>query len=71
MKVSRDGSCAQFGMVAIGNIDAEECLFQIPRSCLLNPSTSSIQDDVKCGKWLDAYMWLQFTTIGNCVAFWT
>ncbi|KAJ8312192.1 hypothetical protein KUTeg_009565, partial [Tegillarca granosa] len=35
-------------MVAIGDIDAGECLFQIPRGCLLNPSTSSLQDDVKC-----------------------
>jgi len=40
--VEREESCAQYGMVAIEDIEEGECLFQIPRKNLLNPETSGI-----------------------------
>uniref|UniRef100_A0A0B7AIJ8 SET domain-containing protein n=2 Tax=Arion vulgaris TaxID=1028688 RepID=A0A0B7AIJ8_9EUPU len=44
VKVSREGSCAQYGMVAIEDIVEGYCLFQVPRSSLLMPSNSDIAD---------------------------
>ncbi|WAR03817.1 SETD6-like protein [Mya arenaria] len=47
VKVSQEGSCAQYGLVAVDDISADEMLFQIPRSLLLNPDTCGI---AKCLK---------------------
>jgi hypothetical protein len=44
-----EGSCAQYGMVAVGSIEAGETLFEIPRKLLLNPDNSSISDVLKRG----------------------
>ncbi|XP_074635550.1 N-lysine methyltransferase setd6-like isoform X1 [Acropora palmata] len=42
VKVSLEGSCHRFGMIAVDDIDKGESLFEIPRSLLLTPETSSI-----------------------------
>jgi SET domain-containing protein 6 len=47
--ITREGSCAQFGMVAIADIKESECLFEVPRQCLLMPETSRVADIVKEG----------------------
>ncbi|GFO16382.1 N-lysine methyltransferase setd6-like [Plakobranchus ocellatus] len=45
--VSRTGSCAQYGMHAVEDIAAGYCIFQVPRSVLLMPSNSSIENLIK------------------------
>jgi len=47
--VAEEGSCAQYGMVAVSDIDAGETLFQIPRPLLLNPDTCGIANELKKG----------------------
>lgn len=42
VKVSLQGSCHRYGMIAVDNIKKGECLFEIPRSLLLKPESSSI-----------------------------
>lgn len=42
MKVGLQGSCHRYGMVAVEDIEEGECLFEIPRSLVLQPKTSSI-----------------------------
>ena len=42
MKVGLKGSCHRYGMTAVENIEEGESLFQIPRSLVLQPKTSSI-----------------------------
>ena len=42
MKVSLQGSCHRYGMIATDQIEKGECLFEIPRALLLQPKTSSI-----------------------------
>lgn len=42
VKIGRDGSCAQFGMVATADIAEGEHLFEIPHQLLLTPETSAI-----------------------------
>lgn len=42
MKVGLQGSCHRYGMVAEDDIEEGECLFEIPRSLVLQPKTSSI-----------------------------
>ena len=44
VRVRLQGSCHRYGMVATDNIEKEECLFEIPRSLLLQPNTSSISE---------------------------
>ena len=44
MKVGLRGSCHRYGMIAEDDIKEGECLFEIPRSLLLQPKTSSISD---------------------------
>ena len=43
VKVCREGSCAQYGMMAAADIDEGEVLFQVPRDVLLHPGTSAIK----------------------------
>ncbi|XP_052072608.1 N-lysine methyltransferase setd6-like [Mytilus californianus] len=45
--VGNDGSCAQYGAVALEDIEEGECLFQIQRSCLLMPQTSTISQQIQ------------------------
>ncbi|XP_064620869.1 N-lysine methyltransferase SETD6-like isoform X2 [Lineus longissimus] len=45
--ISREGSCAQFGMVAIADVKESECLFEVPRHCVLRPETSSVAEIIK------------------------
>ena len=47
--VGRQGSCAQYGMVAVQDIAEGYCLFQVPRKCLLMPENSRIADSLKTG----------------------
>jgi SET domain-containing protein 6 len=47
--VKREGSCAQYGMMATEDIHEGEVLFQIPRSCLISPDTCAISDCIKKG----------------------
>lgn len=42
VKVGLQGSCHRYGMIAVEDIEEGECLFEIPRSLLLQPKTSSI-----------------------------
>ena len=42
--MGRDGSCAQYGMVAAEDIAEGECLFEVPRSLLLWQETTSISE---------------------------
>ncbi|XP_046360265.1 N-lysine methyltransferase setd6-like [Haliotis cracherodii] len=42
VKVGKEGSCAQNGMVAVADIEKGETLFVIPRKMLLTPSTCGI-----------------------------
>lgn len=44
VRIGLQGSCHRYGMVATDNIEKEECLFEIPRSLLLQPNTSSISE---------------------------
>lgn len=44
VRVGLQGACHRYGMVATDNIEKEECLFEIPRSLLLQPKTSSISE---------------------------
>ena len=46
MKVGLRGSCHRYGMVAVEDIEEGECLFEIPRSLVLQPKTSSISEIV-------------------------
>ena len=47
--MGKDGSCAQYGMVAIVDIEKGETLFEIPRTLLLTKETSSIAQLLKNG----------------------
>ncbi|VDH95937.1 N-lysine methyltransferase SETD6 [Mytilus galloprovincialis] len=47
VNVGNEGSCAQYGAVALEDIEEGECLFQIPRSCLLMPQTSTISQQTQ------------------------
>ncbi|OWF35599.1 N-lysine methyltransferase SETD6-like [Mizuhopecten yessoensis] len=40
--VSKQGSCAQYGMLTTDNVDSGECLFKVPRKLLLHPKTCAI-----------------------------
>ncbi|XP_060068377.1 N-lysine methyltransferase SETD6-like [Ylistrum balloti] len=40
--VTKQGSCAQYGMLATDSVDCGECLFKVPRKLLLHPKTSAI-----------------------------
>ena len=42
--MSRRGSCAQYGMIALSPVTAGETLFEIPRRVLLTAETSSISE---------------------------
>ncbi|KAK3598982.1 hypothetical protein CHS0354_024658 [Potamilus streckersoni] len=42
--VTKEGSCAQYGLVAVEDIDEQEVLFQILRPLLLSPETTVIAD---------------------------
>ena len=42
VKVGLQGSCHRYGMIAVEDIEEGECLFEIPRSLVLQPKTSSI-----------------------------
>lgn len=44
MKVGVRGSFHRYGMTAADDIKEGECLFEIPRSLLLQPKTSSISE---------------------------
>lgn len=44
VKVSGKGSCHRYGMIAVDDIEKGESLFEIPRSLLLTPETSSISE---------------------------
>ncbi|XP_059170295.1 N-lysine methyltransferase SETD6-like [Physella acuta] len=50
VQVSRKGSCAQYGMVAVEDIAESYCLFQVPRTCLLTPENSTISDLIEKDK---------------------
>ena len=50
VKVSRNRSCAQWGMHAIEDIVEGYCIFQVPRTALLMPANSDIADLVDIGK---------------------
>ena len=50
VRVGRDGSCAQYGMVAVEDVTAGECLFEIPRNLLLSPETSKMADIIRQGE---------------------
>jgi len=47
--VSRQGSCAQYGMIALSPVTAGETLFEIPRHLLLTQETSSISELIDRG----------------------
>ena len=47
--MSRDGSCAQYGMRATEDIAEGYCIFQVPRSTLLMPANSDIANSVDIG----------------------
>ncbi|XP_069134186.1 N-lysine methyltransferase setd6-like [Argopecten irradians] len=40
--VTKEGSCAQYGMLTTEKVDSGECLFKVPRKLLLHPKTSAI-----------------------------
>ena len=42
VRVGEKGSCHRYGMVAIDDIHKGDCLFEIPRTLVLHPKTSSI-----------------------------
>ena len=44
VKVGRQGSCAQYGMLATEDIPEGYCLFQVPRTCVLMPENTEIAD---------------------------
>ncbi|ESO91644.1 hypothetical protein LOTGIDRAFT_217400, partial [Lottia gigantea] len=44
VRISKNGSCAQYGMIAQADIEEGECLFTIPRDKLLFENTTSISD---------------------------
>ncbi|KAL4240291.1 N-lysine methyltransferase setd6 [Mactra antiquata] len=48
--VTKEGSCAQFGMLATDDISKGEVLFQIPRKCLLTPDNCALADCYKKDK---------------------
>lgn len=50
MVVKREGSCTQYGMIAVQDLDEEEVLFDIPRPVLLHPQTSAIANILDEGK---------------------
>ena len=45
--VQEDGCCHRFGMIAVNKLEEGECIFQIPRSILLEPKTSSISEIIE------------------------
>jgi len=47
--VSTEGSCAQYGMIAVQSIDVGETLFEIPRKLLLSVDHSAIGDVLRQG----------------------
>ncbi|GFR69089.1 N-lysine methyltransferase setd6 [Elysia marginata] len=58
--VSRDGSCAQWGMQATEDIAESYCIFQIPRTELLMPTNSSITNliDIEDPKLTSSNQWI-------------
>ena len=54
--VGREGSCAQYGMVAINDIPEGEVLFEIQRNMLLHPGTTAIKELLEERKLLYSYM---------------
>ena len=42
--MSKQGSCAQYGMIALSPITTGETLFEIPRKLLLTPETSEVSE---------------------------
>jgi len=42
--VSKEGSCAQYGMIALSPISTGETLFEISRSLLLTHETSAVSE---------------------------
>lgn len=51
--MSRDGSCAQYGMVAVDDIESGTTLFEIPRTMLLSSETSGIATLLQAGKYAE------------------
>lgn len=51
--VSRDGSCAQYGMIAVDDIESGTTLFEIPRPMLLSSETSEIATLLQDGKFAE------------------
>ena len=45
----KQGSCAQYGMIALSPVAAGESVFEIPRSSLLTHETSCISDLIDRG----------------------
>ncbi|XP_077868304.1 N-lysine methyltransferase setd6-like, partial [Saccoglossus kowalevskii] len=47
VRVGRHGSCSEYGMIAVGDLDEAECLFEIPRNVLLNVENSCVADIIQ------------------------
>uniref|UniRef100_A0A2C9LXK3 Uncharacterized protein n=1 Tax=Biomphalaria glabrata TaxID=6526 RepID=A0A2C9LXK3_BIOGL len=70
VRVGCEGSCAQYGMVAVDDIPEGYCLFQIPRNCLIMPENSDIAELVEKEKqslsvtnqWIPLLLTLVFET---------
>ncbi|XP_055862174.1 N-lysine methyltransferase setd6-like [Biomphalaria glabrata] len=70
VRVGCEGSCAQYGMVAVDDIPEGYCLFQIPRNCLIMPENSDIAELVEKEKqslsvtnqWIPLLLTLLFET---------
>ncbi|KAK3755261.1 hypothetical protein RRG08_027519 [Elysia crispata] len=60
VKVSRNRSCAQWGMHAIEDIVEGYCIFQVPRTALLMPANSDIADlvDIENPKLTSTNQWV-------------
>lgn len=54
--MGKDGSCAQYGMVAVCDIPQGETLFQTPRPMLLSPQTSAIADLLNTGEYHNVWL---------------
>ncbi|XP_072037649.1 N-lysine methyltransferase setd6-like [Amphiura filiformis] len=48
--VGKNGSCAQYGMIAVQDLEDEEVLFETPRPVLLHPQTSAISKILEQGR---------------------
>ncbi|XP_077996066.1 N-lysine methyltransferase setd6-like [Glandiceps talaboti] len=50
VKVGRQDSCSEYGMIAVEDLDEGECLFEIQRHLLLYSDTCKVADILKKGK---------------------